>query len=906
MNWLRKFTGFFRSLFAKERLDAEMNEEMRAHVEASIQANVRSGMSPEEARLTALRQFGCADSLQEQCRDQRGMTWLENLVQDTRFGIRQLIKNPGFTLVAVLMLALGIGANTAIFSVINGVLLKPLPYPGQDRLVTLRERDPARGVDEERVSGPNFLDWREQNHVLADMAVTPDWAGSDSFNLVLADSTTKIHGCYASASLFSTLGTPPLLGRTLLPEEDRKEGNRAVVLSHGLWLRQFGGDTNILGRQITLDTYGRRDYTVVGVMPPGFGLPGRNELWLPLGWMGVSLNERRSAHWHNVIARLKPGVTLEQARADLSLIQERIKRAHPGETIGTEVGVLPLVEQAVGKKFQTAVMILWGVVAAVLLIACANVANLLLARAATRQREIALRLALGAGRGRVTRQLLAESLVLSLLGGVFGVLLAWGGLRAFVAATPARIPRLAEVTLDGTALTFTFGVAALTGVLFGLAPAWHASRTALSDALKDGGRGASAGAAASRARGALVALEVALSVVLLTGAGMMIQSFSRMLRAERGFEAAHLLTVELDFSVSGFGGWVRPTADRPQVSLRALMERLRAMPGVQAVGAGSMLLRRENRPMDERYGAAIFGREDGPVESIPRAEFKGVSSDWVRAIGARIVRGRDLAEIDQLEAPGAMVVNESFARRYFPGEDPIGQHLRIAGGRPALNATNRFGQPEWSTIVGVASDVMSIHPQPEAIPEVYVSYWQWPMQSPTLLVRARGDSAALAGMIRRETKATIPNLPEPIVRSMDDRMSESLAQPRLQTTFLALFAGLALLLAVVGLYGVLSYSVAQRQQEIGIRLALGAQNRNIVGLVLGQGMRLTLVGAVLGFFLSYALTRVMRNQLAEIQPARPLLLAGLLALLGIVALLACWLPARRAAKVSPMVALRND
>src|SRR6058998_3650412 len=557
-------------------------------------------------------------------------------MNDLRFAFRQLLKNPGFTAVAVLTLAIGIGANTAIFSIIHGVLLKPLPYPAPDRLVTLWERSPQRGIEQERVSGPNYLDWRAQNTTLSEMAVSPGWEGSESFNLVLRDTTTKVCASYTSASLFMTLGVKPMLGRTLLPDEDRKEGNRAAVLGYGLWQRHFGGDSNVIGRTLTVDTYGRHEYTIVGVMPPGFGLPSQCELWLPLGWMGVTLTERRSAHWHNVIARLKPGITLAQARGELNAIQARIKQEHPGETIGSEVVVVPLLHQALGRNLHTALWVLWGVVAGVLLIACANVANLMLARAATRQKEIAVRLAMGAGRWRIMRQLLIESVVLAVIGGGLGVLLGWWGLHLFIALSPGNIPRLSAVTLDGAALSFTLGLAVLTGVLFGLAPAWQFSRPNLNEALKEANRGASAGTGAGRTRNGLVVAEVALSVVLLAGAGLMLQSFARILRAERGFQPEHLLTAELDFSVSGFTTWVRPTATRPQVPLRELIERLRALPGAQAVGAGSRLLRRENRPPHESL--AIFGRPMPKAEEQPKAEFQGITPDWLRALGARVLR----------------------------------------------------------------------------------------------------------------------------------------------------------------------------------------------------------------------------------------------------------------------------
>jgi putative ABC transport system permease protein len=826
-------------------------------------------------------------------------------MNDLRFAFRQLVKAPGFTLAAVLTLALGIGANTAMFSIINGVLLKPLPYPEANRLVTLWERSPQHGVEQERVSGPNYLDWRAENSVLSDLAVCPGWEGSESFNLVLGDTTVKVRANYTSASLFTTLGTKALLGRTLLPDEDRKEGNRAAVLGYGLWQRHFGGDSNVLGRTVTVDSYGRRDYTIVGVMPPSFGLPSRSELWLPLGWMGVTLDERRSAHWHTVIARLKRGVTLGQAQSELNAIQARIAQTHPGETIGSEVSVVPLLQEALGPNLRTALLVLWGVVAGVLLIACANVANLMLARAASRQKEIALRLALGAERWRIMRQLLVESVMLAVIGGSLGVLLGGWGVQLFIAVSPGNIPRLAEVTLDGTALSFTLGISVLTGVLFGLAPAWHFSRPELNEALKEGTRATSGGAMAGRTRNALVVAEVALSVVLLAGAGLMLQSLARMLHADRGFQPEHLLTAELDFSVSGFSTWVHPTATRPQVPLSALVERLRALPGVQAVGAGSRFLRRENRPPNETI--AIFGRPTVNPEEGLKAEFQGVTPDWLRALGARILRGRDFTEADTLEAPGVVLVNETLARRYFPHEDPIGQHFRMGRDQPPLGATNVWGLPEWSEIVGVVSDIKSLNPQPQAVPEVYVPYWQWPMQGPTLLVRTTANPTSFAQAIRRETKSLIPNLPSPLVRTMDDLLAETVAQPRLQTELLGLFAGVALVLAAVGLYGVLAYAVTQRRREIGIRLALGAQKNNVLSLIIAQGMKLALAGVGIGLAAAaVGFTRVIRSLLYGVTPNDPFTFAATAMFLVAIALLASWLPARRAAKVEPMEALRYE
>ena len=861
-------------------------------------------MSPDHAARTARKRFGNLQNVRENCRDLRGATFGETTLQDIRFGFRLLRKNPGFTTVAVITLAIGIGANTAIFSIINGVLLKPLAYPEPDRLVTLWERDGKRGVEQQRVSGPNYLDWRAQNTVLSDMAVSPGWSGSEQFNIVLNDITVKVPGSYTSASLFTTLGMKPLLGRPFLPEEDRKEGNRVAVLGYGMWQRYFGGDTNVIGRTLTVDTYGRREYTIVGVMPPGFKSAGQCELWLPLGWMGVTLDQRRSAHWHKVIARMKAGVTLEQAQSELSAIQSRIQQTHPGEIVSSDVAVVPLLDHALGQNMRRALLVLWGAVAVVLLIACANVANLMLARAATRQKEIALRCALGAGRWRIVRQLLIESLLLATIGGGLGVLLGWWGLHLFIAGAPANIPRLDEVSLDLRALAFTIGISLVTGLLFGLAPAWQFSRPDLNESLKESTRAASAGIGAHRMRNALIVAEVAFSLVLLTGAGLMIQSFARMWRAERGFQPEHLLSAELDFSVSGFTTWVQETSTRPQVPLQELIEHLRSFPGVQAVGAGSKLLRRENLPPNESI--SILGRPAVKPEEQPTAEFKGITPDWVRALGAHLLRGRDITESDTLKVPGAVLINETMARRYFPNEDPLGKHLKMGINQPPLGATNNRGLFEWSQIVGIVSDVKSLNPHPEAVPEVYQSYWQWPMQNPTLLLRTTGDPLTLAAAIRRETKAVIPNLPSPIIRTMDDLLSETVAPTRIQTALLSLFAGIALLLSAVGLYGVLAYSVAQRTHEIGVRMALGAQKHNVLSLIIGQGMKLVLVGLGIGVAAALGLTRFMRSLLYEVDVTDPVtFIAGSLFLV-VTALIACWLPARRAAKIEPMVALRGE
>jgi putative ABC transport system permease protein len=822
-------------------------------------------------------------------------------MNDLKFAFRQLLRNPGFTAIAVLTLALGIGANTAIFSVVNGVLLRPLPFPEHERLMTLWESSPAQGIDQQPVSPPNFADWRAQSGAFEEMAF---WTGPTDFNLVTQDGSEKVRATYPSSSLFRVLRVEPQLGRGFIAEEDQPRGPQTAVISHKLWQDHFGGDPQVLGRALTVDTYGRRTYTIVGVMPPGFQFPEDTDLWLAAGWNGLP-QDRRGGHWLNTLARLKPDVPLAQARAEMNRIQARIAREYSGERVGAEVSVVALLRQTVGRSTRTALLVLWGVVAGVLLIACTNVANLMLARAALRQKEIALRLALGAGRRRVMQQLLTESVLLASLGGAVGTLFGYWGVKVFVAASPANITRLAQVSVDATALCFTLGAAVLTGVLFGMAPAWQCSRPDLNEALKEGSRAASGGVSAGRTRSSLVVAEVALATVLLVGAGLMLQSFAKLLATDRGFRAGHVLTAELDFSVSGFSTWVRPTDTRPQVRLKELLERIRQLPGVQSAGAAYRFLRRDNYP-PVNSPFAIFGRPPVPEGERPTAEHNAISPGYLRALGVPLLRGRDFTDSDTLDAPGVALVNQSFARRFFPNEEPLGQHITAVSSPGPLDAKDVYGVPVWYEIVGVLGDVKSLSPQPEAAPEIYRSYWQWPMQSPKLFIRATGDMSAVAAAIRRETKSVIPSLPAPKIRLLAEHVSESMAQPRSQAGLLTLFGALALLLAACGIYGVLAYTVTQRRREIGVRMALGAQRRDVLSLVIGQGVKLVLIGAVLGIVAALALTRVIQSLLYGVKPTDPPTFTAVLLLLVGVALFACWLPARHAANVDPMEALRYE
>ncbi|HKQ73179.1 MAG TPA: ABC transporter permease [Blastocatellia bacterium] len=817
------------------------------------------------------------------------------LWQDLRYGARMSLKKPSVTLIAVITLALGIGVNTAIFTVINGVLLRPLPYDEPDRLVMLWESVPRRNIERQLVAPPNLAEWRGQSHSFEDIAY---WSGSGEFNLVTADGVEKAKCAYVTSGLFSTLRVRPHLGRALLPEEDHREGNRAALLSYEYWQRRYAADPNVIGRTLTVDTFGRRDYVIVGVMQPGFRFPNQTEIWLPVGWDGIP-RERRG-NWLSVIARLKDGLAPEQAQAELNMIQARIEQQH--RDASSHVVVIPLLEQTLGARLRSALLILWGVVAGVLLIACANVANLLLARAADRQKEIAIRLALGGSRWRMIRQLLTESLLLALTGGVVGAALAHWSLGLLIRLNAGYVPRLGEVRpvlLDGWSLAFTMLVACLTGLLFGLAPAWQSTKPDLNVALKDSGRGATDSLRRSRLRAALIVSEIALSMVLLIGTGLMIRSFAQMTRVDRGFQPDRLLAAKLDFSISGFTTWVRPTETRPQVTIRELVDRLKNQPGVRSVAA-----------ISDKAGFQITveNRQTGVEEDYPRTGFQGVTSDYFRVMGIPMLRGRDFTENDALLVPRVAILTESLARRCFPNEDPLGKKIYLGRLNPGQTGElDRWtNQPNWAEIVGVVADVKSMSLDPQVESNVYVPYWQWPMQTPTLFVRTVGNPANFAAALYSEVKALNKNLPAPKAQTMNERLSEVVAEPRFQTLLLSLFGLIALVLVSAGIYSVVSYSVAQRTHEIGVRMALGAGRSDVLRLVIGQGMKLTLAGLAIGLAGALALTRLMKALLFGVSANDPLTFASITLLLALVALLACWIPARRATRVNPIVALRHD
>ena len=811
---------------------------------------------------------------------------MRTLWQDLRYGLRMLVKSPGFTVVAILALAIGIGANSAIFSVVNAVLLRPLPYGDPDRLVVVWETNPKLSTPSLRVrneaSPANYFDWREQNRVFEQLAAFR-W---ETVNLTGKDMPEQLVGNRVSGNMFTTLQVKPMLGRVILPEDDKPDGERVVVLSHGLWQRRFGNDPQVIGQSLILNG---QSYTVIGVMPPEFEFPNaRPALWMPLSLSTEAMQNRRS-HYLYTRARLKPGVTLEQAQAEMDTIAARLRQQYPDTNTDRGVRLVPLHADAV-EFARPALLVLLGAVGFVLLIACANVANLMLARASARQKEMAIRTALGASRFRVIRQLLTESMLLSLVGGTGGLLLALWGVDLLTASIPsemaAGIPGWTRISLDLWVLVFTLVISILTGILFGLVPALQVSKSDLNETLKEGGRTATGGSGRQRFRGLLVVTEVALALVLLVGAGLMMKSFLRLLEVRPGFDPQNVLTMELVLPRFQYSENKKITA-----FFTELLRRIGSQPGVEAVGAINYL------PMSGSGGTTtlIFeGRPAPPPGQYPEVNARIASPGYFHALRIPVLKGRDFTDRDTEEKPRVVIINETMARLYYPNEDPIGKRVRNSDG------TNP------AEIVGVVGDVKhwGLDDNPEAF--IYVSHAQVANRGMTLVVRTASDPGNMIAMVRREVSALDKDQPIFNIKTMEERISASSAMRRLPMFLLGIFAVVAMTLAAVGIYGVIAYSVTRRTHEIGVRMALGAQRSDILKLVVRQGMTLVLIGITLGLITSFAVTRVMQKMLFEVSPSDPTTFAGISMLLVAVALIACFIPARRATKVEPIIALRYE
>jgi len=889
MGFTDKPGGFFRKLsllLSRNRFRSELEEEMAFH-RAERQSELESGgMTAKQARKAAAREFGNSEQHKERSTEAVGFR-METVMQDLRFALRQLMQSPGFTVVITLTLGLSIGANSAIFSVIDAVLLKPLPYPEADRLQRLFLSNDA--FPQFPLNPWDFHDFRSRSTSFESLAA---YTRSDA-QLSGSGEPLRLNGFSITSGYFHTLGLRPQLGREFDAQAEIPKSGLQVILSDRLWRSRFHADPSILGRKVTLDM---QPYTVIGVMPAGTEHPGNTyravafggsvDIWTPFVFEGNPA--QRGSHYLEGLGRLKPGVQTAQAQAELNAIMTQLGREHDGDQ-GWAVHAIPLYEEIVGSNKRMLQMLL-GAVGMVLLIACANAANLLLARAASRQREVAVRLALGAPRGRLIRQMLTESLLISFLGCGLGTLLAMLGVRALVTLLPAGFPRANEIHVNLPVFAFTLLVSLGTGFLFGLAPALQASRVDPKQGLHEGGRGAVGGARQRRLRNVLVVGEVSLACVLLIGAGLMLRSFLNQLQQNQGFQAQHVLTATIALPRSQY------KADTAVIQFYdRLLSGLASVPGVQHAGVGSDL---PWTGYDDNAGFNIEGKQPAPHESF-HGRYHAASPDYFRALGIPLLRGRFISSGDSKDSPTVMVVNQALASRYWPNEDAVGKRITFE---------DNPKPKDWITVVGVVGDVKDKPNSPAAEP----AFW-WPVPQAwdafpqmSLVVRSDADPAALTNAVREQVRRLDPTLALADVRLMDQIADAGVATPRLAFLLVGLFAGLAILLAAIGIYGVISYSVSQRIPEFGLRLALGAPPRGLMRMVLGQAARLAVLGSAVGIVAALTLSRFLQSMVYNVSAADPLTFAAVGFAVIAIALLACYLPARRATRANPMVALRAE
>ena len=808
---------------------------------------------------------------------------MEDLIRDLRYAFRLLLKYPAFASIAILTLALGIGANTAIFSVVNGVLLRPLPFRDPDRLVLIAEKTSYPILS---TSYENYQDWRDQSHSFESMEATR----GTTITLTGDGEPERLNVRMATAGIFPMLGVDAQVGRTFLPEEDKPNGAPVALLSYGLWQRRFGGSREILGKPITLDA---QPYTVVGVLPSGFQILQPADLYVPFTPWARTLPDDRN--WHPgilPIARLKPGVSREQARTEMVGITKRLEEQYPLYNTGKSADVVGLQEQLV-QNSRPALLLLLGAVSFVLLIACVNVANLLLARAATRGREVAIRTAMGASRGRMIRQLLTESVLLSVAGGTVGLFLAWASLGPLLGLAADSVPQGMPITLDRWVLAFTAGVSLLTGILFGIVPALRTAKQDLRESLNEGSRGTTAGPGQHRLRGALVAMEIALAVLLLVGSGLLLRSFSRLQDVPPGFQPDHLLVADLPLSQAAYA----QPAQRYEFFDR-LVDRAKALPGVRSAAAASFL------PVSGGGSVIHFNIKGQPPKTpndFTAAGYRTITPGYLETLGVPTLQGRLFTTSDREGAPPVVVINATMLKTYFHNENPLGKTMQ-------LGATPDEEVP-WMEVVGVVGDVrpgLGVEPQAE----MYLPYRQadavLPVFQLSIVLRTAGDPLLLASALRNALAEIDPNQPLVKVRTMQENMATSVAQPRFRTWLIGIFAGIALLLAAVGVYGVMSYTVTQRTNEIGVRVTLGARPKEIYRIIVGEGLRFALLGVGIGLAAALAMTRLLQSFLFGVSAYDPMTFAGVAVLLILVALAASFVPARRATRVDPMVALRYE
>jgi putative ABC transport system permease protein len=862
--------------------DDDLDRELRTHLELEAEEQREAGLSAAAARNAARRALGNEMLIKEEVRALSPLAALDDLLQDLRYGLRMLRKHPGFTLVSALTLALGIGANTAMFSVVQAVLLRPLPYPDADRLVMVWENVnlPAYRNDQNTPSPGNFNDWRRQSTAFSGMAAI-SWR---AWNLTGAGDPLRLQGEAVSANFFNLIGVEPALGRGFTEEEDQSDGPRVAILGYGLWTDRFGRDPAIVGRKILLDD---TPYQIVGVMPSGFAFPDPDDrLWVPIALTPPQLANHGS-HFLRVVARLKPEATIARAQAELDGIAAGLTKQFPSSNTGVGARVMSLREQTVG-ELETSLLLLVGLVGFVLLMVCANIGSLLLARASAREREFALRAALGAGRGRVFRQLLTESLLLALLGGAAGLVLAAWGITGLRWLAPASLPQAAGLSIDAAIGLFNFSVACVAGIVCGLAPAWHADRRDLHDAIKAEGRASSHGAG-TRVRSLLVVVETALGVVVLVGAGLLLRSFWQLQQIAVGFEAERVLTFRVALPAARYGTLQKRTA-----FYRQLTDRLANGSGAQPAGISFLPLSFAGRSS----GVNIEGDPPPTPGQVKFVDLRSVTPGYFSAMRIPFIQGRDVAWSDASDAPPVIVVSESAARSFWPTGDPLGHRLKLG---PANDASI-----PWLTVIGVVANVQQLDLVRRPRPAIYLAGTQDPAGDAVRdwVVRTAGDPAAFAAVVRSAVWAIDGTLPVTRVQSMNRVRSAATARQQFTLLLVALFAALALVLAAVGLYGLVSYTVAQRTRELGIRVALGAKPADVMRLVLGLGGRLVLGGLALGTAAALALSQLMSTMLFGIGARDPLTFVAVALLLAAVSMSACYIPARRAMRVDPAVTLR--
>ena len=896
MNLWARMQSWLSAIFQRSRVEGEMDAELQSHLEIYVDDLIRSGVPREEALRRARLEFGGLERAKEECREARGIHFLESLAQDARYGLRTFRKSPGFAAVAILTLALGIGANAAIFSVVNAVLLRPLPFKDPDRLVDIWHTPPQEsmpGMATFTVSPANFLDWRSQSRTFEGMSAY----GYGRYTLTGTGRPEVIRMVAVTRGFFSILRAQPVLGRIFLDDEDKFGRDHVVVLSYGIWRSRYGGDPEIVGKDIELNG---RSFAVIGVMAPGFEFPYsgdpafRTQMWKPLAW---SDRERavRDDHNFGVIARLKDDVTLKQGQAELDAISNRLAEQYPKDNKGWGAIAIPLREDLVGDA-RPALLILLGSVACVLLIACANVANLLLARSLSRRKEIAIRAALGAGRRRLLQQAFAETLLLALAGGVLGLVFAHYGVILIVKFLAERMPRSGEIGLDGWVLAFTLGVSLLTGLVAGLLPALRQSKADLNYALKEGPGRAASDSVGNRTRSVLVVAEVALSLMLLIAAGLLIRSLAMLRNVNPGFDPNHVATMQISIPSTKFSAPVQQVQFFDRV-----LERVRALPGVQSAGVIDSLPLSDDGSMQP---ISVEGRPVVPMADMPEVSVRAISSGYMRAMHIPLLRGREINDSDAESRSGGILISESLAKQFWPNDDPVGKRLTLY-----------FFPHLTREVVGVVADVKLFalndsHPAATLyipLPQLTAPEGgEWQSFGMNLVVRADGNPLnnvpAITSSIH-ELDAEVPLLQ---IRTMSDVVSLSLAPQRFTMLLLAAFAGLALLLAAVGIYSVMSYSISRRTHEIGIRISLGAKTADVLLLVVRQGLILAAAGSAIGMIGALILSRLLATLLYGVRPTDALTFACVAGLLMIVALAACCIPARRALRVDPMVGLRYE